>query len=452
MEQIKEVNLAMDNEVQKVSMNGLMPSELMNCLHYSDKGKINQSIENARMIILDDYRLYGKIKYNSLAYSPWVFGNIPWDKSDNYREWSNADDSNLLCFIENNYGISNSEKIMHALNIATTQNKFNPVTEFLESVKWDGGNYIENLLPDYLGIEKNEYSTECMKIFMLGAISRAYQPGCKFDYIMVLVGEQGCGKSTFLRCLSCNDEWFNDNFNTVEGDKATERLRGMWIVELAELLAVKRAQDVEAIKSFITSTVDTYRPPYGRRTEQRPRRCVFAGTTNNTHFLTDRTGNRRYLPLLVRKEKVKKSMFDNRKDVVNDFQQAWAEAMNIYVSGNYKLTLPKHLEDYVQDTQNSYLEEDTRVGIIQEYLDNVDSDEVCVVQIYRDALKNEYGNPSRRESNEIHEIMQNNITGWSKMEKKKRIGVYGPQIGYKKIDNTSNEFIQLTDDVELPFL
>ena len=90
--------------------------------------------------------------------------------------------------------------------------------------KWDGNTgHIENLLPDYLGVEKSQYSTECMKLFMLGAISRAYKPGCKFDYMPVFVGKQGIGKSTFLRLLSMNNAWYNDNFNTVEGDKAPEK-------------------------------------------------------------------------------------------------------------------------------------------------------------------------------------------------------------------------------------
>ena len=96
------------------------------------------------------------------------------------------------------------------------------------------------------------------------------------------MGEQGKGKSSFLRFLALNDEWFNDNFNTLDGDKATEKLRGMWIVELAELQATKRAKDVETIKSFVTSRVDNYRVPYQKRTERRRRMCVLAGTSNPT--------------------------------------------------------------------------------------------------------------------------------------------------------------------------
>ena len=451
MKQPNQISKSSQNDIPIPKNEPLTANEIKIILDYKDDGKIVQSIHNAKTILNLDYRLSGKIKYNELSYSPWVFGTLPWDKNQNYRDWNNADDSQLLCFLESNYGISNTEKIFHALNIVTTENKFNPVTDFLETLQWDGKPHIENLLPDFLGVKKDDYSITCMKIFMLGAISRAYKPGCKFDFLPVLIGDQGCGKSTFLRLLAFDDAFFNDNLNTVEGDKACEKLRGIWIAEMAELLAVKRSQDVEAIKSFITSTVDIYRPPYGRRTEQRPRRCVFAGTTNNLHFLTDRTGNRRYLPLMVNKQNIKKSMFENPSEVNEEFKQAWAEAMEIYKSGEFSLVFPEHLQDIVKATQEEYLEEDVRTGVIQEYLDKLNANEVCVAQIYKEAL-GEPGNPSRRDSNEIHDIMQGSIKGWVKMDKKKRIGAWGPQIGYHRIkEEPDNGFVMVPNE-ELPFL
>lgn len=320
-------------------------------------------------------------------------GYLPWEHINKYREWNNADDSNLKSYIESRYGLKSMEKIMEALNVVMNRNPYNPVKEMLESIykKWDKKTgYIENLLPDYLGVEKTDYATECMKLFMLGAISRAYYPGCKFDYMPVFVGKQGIGKSTFLRLLAMNNSWYNDNFNTVEGDKAPEKLRGMWMVELAELLATKKAKEVESIKAFLTSTVDTYRPPYGRRTEQRPRVCVFAGTTNNDHFLTDRTGNRRFLPIVTRKEYVKKSMFENQEAVIRDFENAWGEAMQLFKDANEKpvLILPKKMQEYVENKQAEYMEEDVRVGIIQEWLNHTKEEafkfivQLCEIAIF----------------------------------------------------------------------
>lgn len=411
--------------------------------------KIVQSIENCCTVLRTDEALAGKIKYNELSYSPYIFGNLPWTNGDNYREWTNFDDSNLKCYIEDTYGLTSMDKIMEALNIIVSENKFNPVVGYLEQLEWDGTERIKNLLPEYLGVEQNEYSETVMRLFMLGAISRAYKPGCKFDYMPVLVGEQGVGKSTFFKVLAGNDAWYNDNFNTIEGDKATEKLRGMWIVELAELLATKKAKEVESIKAFITSTVDSYRAPYNRRTEQRPRVCVFAGTTNNSHFMTDRTGNRRYLPLVVRKSHVKKSLFDNPKEVQEEFRQAWAEALHIYKTEDVKLIFPKHLEDMVRDNQSQFAEEDVRVGIIQNYLDEIGSvcEKVCVMELWDRALGNETKPCERRFSNEIHDIMEHSIVGWQRVKNASggrcRTQKYGTQICYEKINQG---FVPIKDE------
>lgn len=417
--------------------------------------KLIQSIDNICTVLRTDKALAGKIKYNELSYSPYIYGNLPWTKQDNYREWNNFDDSNLKCYIEANYGLNSMDKIMESLNIVIAENKFNPVVEYLEQLQWDGKERIKTLLSDYLGVEQSEYSETVMRLFMLGAINRAYYPGCKFDYMPVLVGEQGVGKSTFFKVLAGNDAWYNDNFNTVEGDKATEKLRGMWIVELAELLATKKAKEVESIKAFITSTVDSYRQPYGRRTEQRSRYCVFAGTTNNSHFMTDKTGNRRYLPLVVRKKYVQKSLFDNRNEVQEEFKQAWAEALHIFKTENPQLVFPKHLEDIVAENQKQFAEEDVRVGIIQGYLDELtdEIDRVCVMQIWDFALGNENKPCERRLSNEIHEILEHSIHGWQRVKNEHggrcKTRKYGTQICYERVEKKVtifSEFVPISEN------
>lgn len=422
---------------------------------------IKQTIANACEAIEYDEKLWNHIKYNELSYSPFVCGSLPWETEDTYREWNNSDDSNLKAYIEARYGIKSMDKIMEALNIVANRNRFNPVVDMLESTyknSWDGKRgHIEDLLPDYLGVEKKQYTTECMKLFMLGAICRAHYPGCKFDYMPVLLGKQGIGKSTFLRLLSMNNSWYNDNFNTVEGDKAPEKLRGMWMVELAELLATKKAKEVESIKAFLTSTVDTYRPPYGRRTEQRPRVCVFAGTTNNDRFLTDRTGNRRFLPIVTRIEHVKKSMFDNKEEVLRDFENAWGEAMQLFYEANRKpsLVLPVELQDFVEDCQSEYMEEDVRVGIIQEWLDKTEEPRVCVAMLYEEALGYERQKPSRFESNELHSIMANCIKGWEKIRNsnggRAKCGKYGAQVCYVRKETEKVGFQDATEEMKNMF-
>lgn len=419
----------------------------------SEDGKVFQTIYNAAEAVEYDQYLYDKIRMNKLAYAPYVFGSLPWEKKSNdIREWNNVDDSNLKLYIEKNYGIRPSEKVMDALMIVADRHSYNPVTEVLERCfnQWDGQNHIENLLPDYLGVEKCRYTTEVLKLFMLGAITRAYNPGCKFDYVPIIYGTQGCGKSTFCRALAMDDSWYDDNFNTIEGDKAAEKLRGLWMAELAELLATKKAKELESIKSFLTSRGDNYRPPYNRRTENRKRVCVFIGTTNSDHFLTDRTGNRRFLPLVANKDAAKTPIVipENYNKALIDIRNAWGEAMNIIKQAKkwIPLILPYDLDEEVLRMQRRFQEDDPQVGMIQTYLDTCKTERVCVMELWEKALHNA-GKPQKYESNLLHTIMQQEIDGWIRSDRKQRCGDYGVQICYER----KNKYIDTSDIGELPF-
>lgn len=422
-------------------------------LDRTEEGKTLQTIHNASEAIEFDQYLFQKIRMNRLAYSPYVFGNLPWgDSSNQVREWNNVDDSNLKMYLEKNYNLRPSEKIMDALTIVADKNSYNPVTDVLEQCynQWDGKPHIENLLPDYLGVEKTRYTTEVLKLFMLGAISRAYYPGCKFDYVPIIYGTQGCGKSTFCRALAMDDAWYDDNFNTIEGDKAAEKLRGLWMAELAELLATKKAKELESIKSFLTSRGDNYRPPYNRRTENRKRVCVFIGTTNSDHFLTDRTGNRRFLPLIANKDNAKTPIVipGNYEKALIDIRNAWGEAMDIMKKAGMRipLILPADLSEDVMNMQRRFQEDDPQVGMIQSYLDGCKNERVCVLELWEEALHNT-GKPSKYESNLIHTIMQQEISGWTRSEKRQRCGDYGLQICYER----NNKYIENVESSDLPF-
>lgn len=410
-----------------------------------------QTIANAEEAIRFDPELYGRIRFNELAYAPCVVGSLPWRQYKGMREWNNADDSNLRGYIETKYGIRSAEKIMDALQNVISKQHINPVKAALEEAleDWDGNNHVENLLPSMLGAEKTEYTTAVMKLFMMGAVARIYKPGCKFDHMMVLVGEQGGGKSTFLRCLALNDDWFSDNFNSLEGDKASEKLRGMWMVELAELQATRRARDVETIKAFITSRIDIYRPPYGRRTEPRKRMCVLAGTSNPVDFLTDKTGNRRFLPITCGVRAPTFDMFQDEIATKAEMRQAWGEIMDEYTrkGGKVSLVMPKRLQDKAVEMQTAYLEEDPKIGIIQEWLDsNPDINRVCAVMLWYEALGHiEQYRP--QDINAIHEIMRNSISGWEFMGKQRTGTKYGNQRCYDRI----RPFIGLPPDAATPF-
>lgn len=404
------------------------------------KGFILKTWDNTREAIEYDAELYGKIRFNELQQAIFVYGSLPWESSDNYRPWKNSDDASLKTYLEKRYGLNNTEKIMDALLIVAEKNKFNPIVDELANIynqykdACDGA--IRKLLPEYMGAEDSEYNFQVMRVYMLGAICRVFYPGCKFDYSIVLYGAQGFGKSEFLRRLAICSEWFNDNFNTFDGDKAIEKLQGMWIVEMAELKALKSAKDAESFKSFLTSRVDTYRAPYSRRSEQRPRMCVFAGTTNNKNVFVDKTGNRRFLPIEARKGKETKSLFGDSDEVAIDFRMAWAEAMKMFYEAEQQpaLILPKEAQAVAEAMQEEFSEEDYRVGVIQNWLDNTDVAKVCVPQIIEYALEEDLAKASKVSRREVMDILDNEIKGWARAKTsdkgRTKFRKYGNQITF----------------------
>lgn len=414
-------------------------------LMLSSNGHPMQTIENCTRVLAADTSLAGRFFYDERAYTRMVEGPLPWDSDTRVRPVADADYCGLAAYMERVHGLTSKQKCVDAVMLACHQNRRNLVAEWLDSLEWDGEERIAYLLPMFLGCDPSDYNIAAMRLFMLGAVARAYEPGTKFDYMPVLIGPQGVGKSMFLRRLGHCDEWYCDNMNTVDGDAAAEKLRGMWIVEMAELLAVKKQKDVEAIKAFITSMTDTIRPKYARETEQRPRACVFAGTTNNPQFLTDATGNRRFLPIDCGKHGASMSLFD--PNVQEYFDQAWAEAVRIWKNERPSLILDERIQGYAIEKQEQYLEDDPRIGIIQEYLDvkrvNWEHDgrpdspdyRVCVKEIMDSALGEK--NQTRFLINEINQMMSTVIKGWEMYPNnstgKARTREYGTQKCYVPI-------------------
>lgn len=424
-------------------------------LKRTSKGVVIQNIPNAAESIEFDRNLFGRIQYNELSNSIYVYGTLPWDidfnNSKSKREWKNVDDSNLIAYLQDTYGIMNEKAIMHGLSIVANKNRYNPVKDFLQTCKsiYDGGSYVRKLLPKYLGVEDNAYSYEVMKTFMLGAVTRVYNPGCKFDYMPIIVGEQGSGKSMFLRFLSGSDVWFTDNFNTMDGDKASEKLRGMWILEVAELSAMKRTKDVETLKAFITSSYDNYRSPYSRRSEVRPRMCVFAGTTNDENFLTDTTGNRRFLPLVASRRRQQCMVLDAKDEARHDIFNAWGEIMTEYetitAAGKMpELVLSKAAQQHAEEMQSLFLEEDVRLPIITEWLEkHYEITRVCVPMLFCDVLGGDIKDLTRKTTNELHSIMKN-VANWEAVGKR-RCGDYGVIRCYERVKKAEN----VAEDAEM---
>lgn len=211
------------------------------------------------------------------------------------------------------------EDVRQALLQVAATNRYHPVRDYLNGLHWDGRERIR-YLADLLGADRSEINQAILRRWMVSAVARPMNPGCKVDTMLVLVGDQGIFKSTFFHELA--SPWFVDTAIDVHIKDAFGILSKAWILEWAELETIHRARDAAAVKSFITSATDTFRRPYGHFDIETPRTGVIVGTTNNEHFLSDETGARRFWP--VRVTGVDVAAVQEQRD------QLWAEAVSLY--------------------------------------------------------------------------------------------------------------------------
>ena len=227
------------------------------------------------------------------------------------------------------------------------------------------------------------------------------------------------------------------------------------------MIAAVSAKSNEEIKSFLVRQKDTFRIPYQQYEEDRLRQCVFAGTTNTKQFLPfDRSGARRFLPIMIHAEKAEKHILDDEAEARSYFDQLWAEAMYLYRTAENPAALmkfSKEMESQISLYREQFMQEDTLAGTIQGWLDDYREDYVCIKMIWKEALDHQYGEPKRYESNEIAEIMDTKIVGWKRISSH-RFRNYGTQKGWTRYvddvnQNAEDGFRELTESEQqvLPF-
>jgi predicted P-loop ATPase len=333
-------------------------------LAVTEKGVIAQTIDNVVIILTHDPKLVGRLALNEMEHQIITLSSLPWDKSKGPRQWNDADDASLRYYLERTYGLSGKDRIFDAVNVVAKQNAFHPVRDYLDGCVWDGVPRVETLLVDYLGAEDSAYTRAVTRKALVAAVARIYRPGCKFDYMLTLRGRQGLGKSALIAKLG--GKWFSDSFTTMQGKDAYEQVMGVWIMEVGELAGMRKAE-AETIKLYISKQVDRFRPAYGRRLQEFPRQCIFIGTTNESQFLRDTTGNRRFW-VVDTPDKPARDMWDELTP--ETVALIWAEAVEMYKAGE-QLYLPKELERVAREVQETYEEENPRAGIVAEYLDRL---------------------------------------------------------------------------------
>jgi len=418
------------------------------------------TIGNCIAVLSTDSRLRGMFRYNSLT-----------DKIEITNAWwkryspgiTDTDVNNIRLYLEQKFSLSSEKNIPRAIDIIAHQNEYHPIRKLLLDIQesWDGNSRISKIFPKFLGAEECTYTTAVTLQTLMGGINRIFNPGIKFDTMLCLVDPaQGGGKSSMVRFLALRDEWFSDDIKNLDRDAGYEKLGGHWIIEFSEMLATSNTKTVEAIKSFLSRQKDNYRTPYERFSRDILRQNIFIGTSNNLDFLPDdKTGNRRFIPLRCDKSKAEIHPLKDESLTREYISQVWAEAMTIYLSGDYSLTLPDDLIPTLERSQSEYTPEDARIGIIQEWLNGTKNNSVCSIMLYREALGNELGDPKQWELRDINSIMNNRIEGWKKhptSDSKVRFEKYGKQRAWDRILSpkgiAENQFMEVTPDEEsLPF-
>lgn len=404
---------------------------------------------NMKLIIENDPAVAGRFYLDEFAGRIYVTGALPWDPDFRTpRIWKDEDDAGLRNYFSDVYSITGKEKIADSLAEVIQKWKCHPLKNYLSGLVWDGVPRVDTLLSDYFGAEDTAYCRAAIRKCLVAAVARVFRPGVKFDCMLILSGAQGLGKSTFWNRLGLN--WYSDSLNTFEGKEASELLQGYWIIEVSELAGLNRAE-MNTIKGFLSKQEDVYRAPYGRRTVPHPRSCILVGTTNDSEFLRDKTGNRRFWPIDLGKQSPVKNIW---RDLHTEVGQIWAEAVE-YFKRAEPLYMDTGLEDLAAAAQAEHQESDPREGLILSFLDSlvpedwnrrdeenrrtfymnltanrqlcrVKRDRICAVELWIECFHQDKGRMKNSDAREINSILRR-LPDWEELKTPRNTAAYGKQ-------------------------
>ncbi len=421
----------------------------------SKTGIALSTTENVCIILENDPNLKGRWYLDEFVQRILVVQPLPWEPAGDFRvrPWCDNDDGGLRHHMEKYYSIVGSGKIADAFSEVTNRKRYNRLKDYLLRCQWDGVPRIDTLLQDYFGAEDSSYTRQAMSITLAAAVGRVLQPGVKYECMLILSGKQGCGKTTFFKMLGM--EWFSNSLTTFSGKDAMEQVQGCWIIEAGELAGFNRAE-MNDVKAFLSRQEDRYREPYGKRTSYFPRQCIIVGTTNDTEFLKDETGNRRFWPVDLGKTEPVKNVW---QDLPAEVPLIWAEARERYLAGGM-LDLTGEAAEEALKQQERHRIDNVKEGLVREFLEipitqdwyrkniyqrrmDIQSgllenaterrDRICIAEVWNECFGGDYKQMKPSDAREIGSILSR-LEGWEKMKSTARFGgLYGIQKGYRRI-------------------
>jgi predicted P-loop ATPase len=358
----------------------------------------------------------GAVCYNVHALQTIARQPLPWEaagETPRERPWSPRDDVLTAKWLQHNGIDVNVNIAQQAIEAVAQDTSFHPIRAYLTDLTWDSTPRVDLFAARYLGAEDIEYTRAIGRYFLISAVARIFRPGAKVDHAPILEGKQGTRKSSALEALG--RPWFTDELGELGSKDAAMQIRAAWIVEIAELDAMTKAQ-VERIKAFLTRRVDRFQPPYGTRIVESPRQNVFAGTTNSDTYLRDETGGRRFWPLKTGKIDI--------DAIVKDRDQLWAEAVQLY-HGGAKWWPTSRISAIAAIEQTARRVEDPWESIVLDYC--ADREWVTIANVLGCALGLQQDRWGQKEQNRVARCLKG--AGWERRQKRNKTGGSGDRPG-----------------------
>lgn len=396
--------------------------------------EVKPTTHNLKLIVSTDDELRGLFAFNELASRVELTRPAPWGGVSG-KAFVDTDATELAAWLgqpETYRVAAKPASIAEVVQAVAERSPFHPVRTYLDALEWDGRERIGAELAEWIGAPADEYVARALRMTLVSAVARVYEPGCKVDTMLVLEGRQGAGKTRFTRELFGAD-WYAEAM-TSPGDKDFfQALQGRWVVEIGEMESFTKAE-VGKIKQAITAQQDTFRASYARFARSYPRRCVFVGTTNEDQYLRDPTGGRRFLPVRV-------SMIDVGK-VVAARDQLWAEAVALYRCSFDYWTLPEaaHAEQearYQADAWEEAIERWLQGGMPESaypagwnYVPTINGVRSCLIsEVLSHALKLDTGRQDMQAQKRAAHAMRR--LGWERRQERRdgaRASLWRPKV------------------------